>query len=164
MKTYRLIFPAHDDIYLKKKVETANKDRRLLAGFGIHQEYGCVSPQLINRRQLLKRYPRWGLRLLLIHEESEDPTPTSWFERFSERKKSARHVFVLTYLALVLALILAIFTVALGIIQIWISYCDWKGDIGGVCGSGSSDDLSSTSGHSTTVMPTVARKVVGFDA
>lgn len=164
MKTYQLIFPAHDDVYLRKKVAAVNKDKRLLEGFAIHQETGYSSPQLTNRRQLFEQHPRWGMRLLLVHEESEDPTPTSWFEQLSERKKSARHVYILTYLALVLALVLAIFTVALGIIQIWISYCDWKGDIGGVCGSRSGDGLSSTTGDSTTGIPIVTRRVVKFNA
>jgi hypothetical protein len=160
-----LLFPPGDEDYLTKKVRADGKDKRLYEEFVVHREISSNPASLTTRRELFEQYPRWAPRLLRLYEEIEDPTPTTWLERYSDRRKSARHVYTLTYLALVLALLLGILTVTLGILQVWISYCDWKGDIGGICGSQPADGIHTAPGTNLTVATSSkVRTVVRFEA
>lgn len=136
-----------DEPYLGQKVRQEKRDKSLCNGFTTHHKRRFDSWPLTNRRELFERYPRWAVRLLILYEEADDPTPISWLDRFSERRKAARHTYFLTYLALVVALLLGVVTVGLGAVKIWISYCDWKGDIGGICGSSTVDNALSTSSN-----------------
>jgi hypothetical protein len=137
MGTYRLLFPNRHRPHTEKLVKAAGKDTRLWRLDDVHDPASRPPESIV---QLYERYPRWGPRLEALYEEVNNPSPTTWLGRYSDRRKSPRHSYVLTYLAVVLAFLLGIITIALGIIQVLISYCDWKGDIGGFCGSKPSGD------------------------
>ncbi|KAK5651836.1 hypothetical protein OQA88_11605 [Cercophora sp. LCS_1] len=69
--------------------------------------------------ELFKRYPHWAVRLQLLFEEADNPTPVSWWEMWAERRKSPRDSFWITFVAFTVAILF-------GVVSIWIAYCDWR--------------------------------------
>ncbi|KAI3321760.1 hypothetical protein HD806DRAFT_501872 [Xylariaceae sp. AK1471] len=143
MMTLQLLFPAHDRKTLKGKpirkprwlpswlqflLNREKLDSRLSSAFVAEGHY---QRPLTNRRELYERYPHWALRLHMLLEEVEDPTPLSWAGRWSERRKAARHSFWVTFIAFLIAIVFGITATALGGVQVWISYCQWQGEEGG---------------------------------
>jgi len=55
----------------------------------------------------------------------------SWYEKWSDRRKSPRFMYWAGVLALVLAFLFGIFATVLGVLRVWISYCGWKGPSAG---------------------------------
>lgn len=96
--------------------------------FKCHHGQTIYTRPLTTRRELFERYPHWAVRLHILYTEAEDPTPVSWFGRWAERRRAARHTFWLTFLAFVAAALFGILASILAVIQVWISYCQWKGD------------------------------------
>lgn len=93
-----------------------------------------MGPQWItNSRQLFEKYPYWAPRLYAILEEVDNPTPLSWFGKWAERRRAARHTFRLTYLGIVIAVLFGMAATGLAAVSVWISYCDWQGDISWAC-------------------------------
>lgn len=88
---------------------------------------------ITNLKQLVEKYPYWATRLYAILVEVDNPTAISWFGRWSERRKAARHTFSLTYLGIVIAILFGMAATGLAAVSVWISYCDWQGDISRVC-------------------------------
>jgi hypothetical protein len=88
---------------------------------------------ITDSKQLFDKYPYWASRLHAILEEVDNPTPISWFGRWAERRKSARHTFKLTYLGIIIAVLFGMAATGLAAVSVWISYCSWQGDIGGAC-------------------------------
>ncbi|KAK5659867.1 hypothetical protein OQA88_13330 [Cercophora sp. LCS_1] len=78
-------------------------------------------------KALFERYPHWAMRLELLFEEAEDPIPVTAAEKWAERRKGPRYTFWITTVAFVFALLFGLITLGLGGVQIWISYCDWRG-------------------------------------
>ncbi|KAI0142902.1 hypothetical protein GGR57DRAFT_508502 [Xylariaceae sp. FL1272] len=143
LMTIQLLFPTQDKkrlrdrtsntrkwfpSWLRSKSSFENLDAHLFSPFVPEGQY---QRPLTNRRELYERYPHWGLRLHMLLEEVDDPTPLSWVGRWSERRKSARHSFWVTFVAFVIAIVFGLVATVLGGIQVWISYCQWQGEAGG---------------------------------
>ncbi|KAI1744984.1 hypothetical protein F4680DRAFT_403942 [Xylaria scruposa] len=142
LMTLQLLFPAQDRKKLKGKpirkatwvhfILTRQKLDSHLSSMFVPE--GKYQRPLTNRRELYERYPHWGLRLHMLLEEVEDPTPLSWMGRWSERRKAARYSFWVTFAAFVIAIVFGLVATILGVVQVWISYCQWQGEEGGsVC-------------------------------
>ncbi|KAI0554385.1 hypothetical protein F4679DRAFT_525901 [Xylaria curta] len=143
LMTLQLLFPARDRKKLKGKpirkatwvpglfhfmLNRQKLDSHLSSTFVPEGKY---QRPLTNRRELYERYPHWGLRLHMLLEEVEDPTPLSWMGRWSERRKAARYSFWVTFAAFVIAMVFGLVATILGAVQVWISYCQWQGEEGG---------------------------------
>ncbi|KAK1635414.1 hypothetical protein BDP81DRAFT_429657 [Colletotrichum phormii] len=90
-----------------------------------------ISPEHKNPddlHELYTQYPDWAPRLARLLKEVDDPTPTTRWERYAERKKSPRHMFKCALAAFVVAAIFGILATALAAVQVWISYCAWVED------------------------------------
>ena len=132
LRTILLLFPEDDPpsrALITKKVQSQAIDDELLSASEILQEhfqnlYDPGSPEDV--RSLYNAYPYWGRRLHRILKEVEDPSPTSWTERFSERKKHPRHIYWAGVIALGAALFFGITATILSALQLWISYCSWQ--------------------------------------
>ncbi|KAM0817567.1 hypothetical protein AB5N19_03373 [Seiridium cardinale] len=140
LMTFRILFPTHDAQWLRQRMRPkfrwpsfstqhgSDLDERLAFPF---EKEGAYKRPLINRRELYQRFPHWALRLDILYEEAEDPTPISWAGRWSERKKGARHSFWVTFGVFVVAIMFGVTTTLLGAVQLWVAFCDWRGGDGG---------------------------------
>ncbi|XXH00872.1 hypothetical protein Hte_007223 [Hypoxylon texense] len=72
------------------------------------------------------RYEYWGARLLRLYDELENPTPRGFLENWLERKSGARYVMLVTLAGVVIAILLGILGLAVGILQVWISWQQWQ--------------------------------------
>lgn len=151
--TYRILFPTRDYLWLESLIESSAKpswsrlwkasdddaarlDKRLSFAFQNHHGVREYDLPLTNVKDLFDRFPHWAIRLHQIYAEAEDPTPTSFLGRWSERRRGPRHTYWVTVLALVLASFFAFAALTLGGVQVWISYCQWQGpggDAGFAC-------------------------------
>ena len=82
---------------------------------------------------LYEEFPFWGARLQRLWAEAEEPTPTSFFGKLSDRKKSPRFMYWCGLIALTVAVVFGILSTILAALQVWVSYCSWMGDVRG-CG------------------------------
>lgn len=144
-KTLELLFPPRDWSWLQREIDPRNSwlhgnkpglDSRLSSVVssveGVrNQDMGAQS--ITNSKQLFEKYPYWASRLYAILEEVDNPTPLSWFGKWAERRRAARHTFRLTYLGIVIAVLFGMAATGLAAVSVWISYCGWQGDISWAC-------------------------------
>ncbi|KXH39143.1 hypothetical protein CSAL01_03174 [Colletotrichum salicis] len=69
--------------------------------------------------------PHWASQLSRLLKEVNDPTPTTRWERYAERRKSHRHTYKCAIAALIVAAVSRTLATLLAAVQVWISYCDW---------------------------------------
>lgn len=148
--TLTLVFPPTDRVWLESLtkphrqwprwwVMTPELDQRLCRPFDVYfkeeNEYEKFERPILNVADLFEVYPHWAVRLQLIHEEAEDPTPGSAVGRWADRKKGPRHAYWVTVAAFALAIIFGISGTVLSTLQLWVSYCQWQDPAGGsACG------------------------------
>ena len=134
LRTLQLLFP-EDDVksrqLLNKEISTKSLDPRLLTSFqfyhGFHEYPGDTSlPE--DMQDLFEHFPYWGERLYEVLKEVEDPIPMTWYEKWSDRRKSPRYTYWAGVIALGFALFFSITATILGALQVWISYCSWQGE------------------------------------
>jgi hypothetical protein len=140
LQTILVLFPTQDRQWLERKINreprwdfwTRRKehqvDPRLSTPFKCHHGQTAYNRPLTTRRELFARFPHWAVRLHILYTEAEDPASVSWFGRWAERRRSARHAYSLTLIALIAAALLGALGAVLSSIQIWIAYCQWKGE------------------------------------
>ena len=136
LRTFRLLFPADDlksQALLKKELTTKSLDPRLSASYNGLDEYPSDASTPGDVQALFMHYPYWGERLYRLLKEVEEPTPMTWYERFSDRRKSPRYSYWCTVIAIVLALFFGIASTVLGALQVWMGYCNMRSD-GRGCG------------------------------
>lgn len=145
LMTYKLLFPLRDIAWLRGLIKKGAgrspnngnypTDKRLTSPASMdvpssHQYYGRP---IKNSQELFRRYPHWAVRLQVVFEEADDPTPTSQAGMWAERHKASRHSFWITFVAFAVAIAFGIISTCLGVVQIWISYCAWRSAESGVC-------------------------------
>ncbi|CZR41603.1 uncharacterized protein FPRO_11192 [Fusarium proliferatum ET1] len=145
LQTIRLLFPPQDQQWLDRKIDFNSRwcrwrgndvrlvDRRISAPLKCHHGETVYERPLTTRRELFERYPHWAVRLHSLYAESEDPAPVSRPGRWAQRKRSPRHTFWLTFIALVAAALFGIVATIIGAVQVWISWCQWKGQGSSIC-------------------------------
>ncbi|KAH7222965.1 hypothetical protein BKA60DRAFT_564048 [Fusarium oxysporum] len=145
LQTIRLLFPPQDQQWLDRKIEFNSRwyrwrgndvrlvDRRISAPLKCHHGETVYERPLTTRRELFERYPHWAIRLHSLYAESEDPAPVSRPGRWAQRRRSPRHAFWLTFVALVAAALFGIVATIIGAVQVWISWCQWKGQGSSIC-------------------------------
>ncbi|KAF0331796.1 hypothetical protein RB213_000779 [Colletotrichum asianum] len=126
LKTLDVLFPSIGDKrsreILKKWVAENNLDGRLLD-----------NPTIFSNNQppkdlqgLYEQYPYWGRHLARLLREADDPTPVTWWQKYTERGRSPRRMFECAMAALLVTAISAFIATALAAVQVWIAYCDWE--------------------------------------
>ncbi|KAE9569095.1 hypothetical protein CGMCC3_g14841 [Colletotrichum fructicola] len=126
LRTLDLLFPPLGDKksrkFLKKWVSKENLDTRLLdhsaSIFGFEQP-----PKDLHG--LYEQYPYWGRQLSRLLREFDDPTPITWWQKYTERGRSPRRMYECAIVALFVTAFSALTATALAAVQVWISYCDW---------------------------------------
>ncbi len=137
--TYRLLFPHEDEKWLKGLIKKSGhdgpKDPRLTSPPSTPIPWGQRAYTLPVRSysDLVKRYPHWAVRLQMIFEEADDPTPTNTLSRLADRYRASRHSFAITALAFTITILFGLLTLGIGGAQIWIAYCTWHPTNSGVC-------------------------------
>jgi len=119
---------------LEKAIDEQDLDHRLAGPYQISgptEEDAGSSLLPIYVHELFDVFPHWGDRLYSILQEVAEPTPMSWHEKWSDRRKSPRYMYWAGALALMLAFLFGNFATVLGALQVWISYCSWKGPSAG---------------------------------
>lgn len=142
--TYPLLFPPKDRQWLKSQIKSHRKwsgwgwptlttelDARLAAPFDNTLAAVNYYQPLTNSEELYKRYPHWASRLQALYEEAEEPTPSSAIGRWAERRRAARHTYWVTVGAFALAILFGIMSTIVGVLQLWVSYCQWQVPNGG---------------------------------
>lgn len=137
--TYPLLFPPKDRQWLKSQIKPHRKwsgwswptktpelDQRLAAPFDNTLAADNYCQPLENSEELYRRYPYWARRLHALYEEAEDPTPSSVIGRWAERRRAARHTYWLTVAAFALAIFFGVTSTIVGVLQLWVSYCQWQ--------------------------------------
>ncbi|OTB13913.1 hypothetical protein K445DRAFT_368111 [Daldinia sp. EC12] len=71
-------------------------------------------------------YEYWGLRLLDLYDEIQNPTPRGYLERWMERKSGGRYVMMVTLAGVLIAIMLGILSLAVSIFQAWIGWQQWQ--------------------------------------
>ena len=71
-------------------------------------------------------YRYFGGRLMDLAHELEHPTARSFLEKWLERKSGARYVMLATLAGIIAAVILGFLSLAVSILQTWISWQAWK--------------------------------------
>ena len=71
------------------------------------------------------RYIYWGDRLMDLYEELQDPKPRGIYHWLQERSKG-RHVMMATIAGVIFAVVLGLLSLAVGILQTWFAYQQWK--------------------------------------
>jgi len=139
--TYRLLLPFQDLGWLDKMIKRGGdddpKDPRLPSPTTIHIPWRQRAYKLPIRSssELFKRYPHWAVRLQIIFEEADDPTPTSTIGMWVDRHKASRHSFWITVLAFSVTILFGVISLAIGGAQLWVAYCTWHPTNNGVCWS-----------------------------
>ncbi|TRX95935.1 hypothetical protein FHL15_003077 [Xylaria flabelliformis] len=78
------------------------------------------------REEELIAYEYWGSRLVDLHDELENPTPRGFIETWMERKSGARYIMMATLAGVLIAILLGILSLAVSILQTWITWQQWK--------------------------------------
>lgn len=137
--TYRLLFPFQDEEWLKAMIrrggEGGPKDPRLALPAIIEIPWGLRAYELLpsGTHGLYKLYPHWGLRLQVIFEEADDPTPVTAMSRWFDRHRASRHAFGITVFAFTVTILFGLLSLALGAVQVWIAFCAWRPSDSGIC-------------------------------
>ncbi|KXH50631.1 hypothetical protein CSAL01_11673 [Colletotrichum salicis] len=113
---------------LKKWVQREDLDPDVLKPCFHSLEYSADKDTPKDLDALYTQFPHWAQRLTRLLEEVDDPTPTTRWERYAERRKSPRHMYKCAIAAFIVAEILGILATMLAAVQVWISYCDWGDD------------------------------------
>jgi hypothetical protein len=140
VRTLLLLFPESDlsaRKFIKQAITRDALDSRFTRlGQIVLQacDYSVESVPPEYTHDLFEQYPYWSDRLYKLLKEANDPSPTTWYEHWSDRKKSPRYTYWAGIIALSLALFFGVLATILGALQVWISYCSWQGDAAGrVC-------------------------------
>lgn len=141
--TYPLLFPPKNRHWLKSQIKPHRKwsglvwptktpelDPRLAAPFDNTLGTDEYYQTLTDSAELYRRYPHSASRLQALYEEAEEPSPSSAVGRWAERRRAARHTYWVTVGALALAMFFGITSTVVGILQLWVSYCQWQVPIG----------------------------------
>ncbi|KXH38120.1 hypothetical protein CNYM01_12111 [Colletotrichum nymphaeae SA-01] len=126
LRTYNLLFPLIGSTESQKLwkgwVKRENLDPSLLkASTGLSKK---GTPRTLH--DLYEDFPYWAPQLARLLEEVDDPTPTTRWEKYAERRKSHRHTYKCAIAALVVAAVSGTLATLLAAVQVWISYCDWE--------------------------------------
>ena len=116
----KVLFPLEDTEskrLLQSLVSGSNFDRDVLE---------FESSAIRDKTELNITYQYFGARLDNLHEAMMSPEPQGWFERWFERKSSARYVMMATLAGVVFAVFLGMAGVALAAFQVWISWQQWQ--------------------------------------
>ncbi|KAF9881568.1 hypothetical protein CkaCkLH20_00714 [Colletotrichum karsti] len=128
LRTLDFLFPPFGDKkskkFLNKWVNDGKLDSSLLNGAAYISEEGQPPKDLLG---LYEQYPYWGRRLTRLLREVEDPTPITWWQRYTERGRSPRRMFECAVAALIVTAFSAFVATALAAVQVWVAYCDWDG-------------------------------------
>ncbi|KAK1713312.1 uncharacterized protein BDZ83DRAFT_756828 [Colletotrichum acutatum] len=129
LRTYNLLFPLIGSTKSKKLwngwVKRENLDASLLkASSGLSKK---GTPRTLH--DLYEGFPHWAPQLARLLEEVDDPTPTTRWERYAERRRSHRHTYKCAIAALVVAAVSGTLATLLAAVQVWISYCDWAKEL-----------------------------------
>jgi hypothetical protein len=76
-------------------------------------------------------YHYFGARLAELYEESKDPSPHSWLDKWLDRKSGARQVMLVTMVGVAIAIVLGMLTLAVSVYQAWVAYQAWKHPVAG---------------------------------
>lgn len=145
LMTYSLLFPSRDSAWLKARIKprrqwprywvvSLERDARLAAAetsgrpLETHRQY---LEEVRDTQKLFELYPHWARRWQVIHQEAEAPTPVSRLDKWAQRRRDERHAFKVAYLALLLAVGFGVMAMVLGVLQLWVSYCQWQVQDGG---------------------------------
>ena len=144
LASYNLLFPEPGDeksrVILQREVSKHHLDELLLQPFpldyGVHEHpQDALDPE--DTRSLYKKYPYWADRLYALWREADDPTPTTFIDRWSEARKNPRFTYWCTAVSLTIAFFFGVAATALGALQVWISYCGWVDNSAApLCGRG----------------------------
>lgn len=143
--TIALLFPPRDRLWLKSLIsphrrwskwwELTPQHDRMLLEFDIQirgtPEFETYRRPINSSADLFDVYPHWAVRLQEIYEEAQDPTPSSAVGKWAERRKGPRHTYWVTVVGFLLAILFGLAATILGVMQLWVSYCQWKVPEGG---------------------------------
>ncbi|KXX78180.1 hypothetical protein MMYC01_205489 [Madurella mycetomatis] len=139
LMTYKLLFPFQDEQWLKAMItrggDDGPKDLRLVSPATMEIPWSLRAYELLPRgtKELYKLYPHWGLRLQIIFEEAEDPTPVTAMSMWFDRHKASRHAFGITVFAFTVTILFGLLSLGVGGAQIWIALCTWRPTDSGIC-------------------------------
>lgn len=142
--TYPLLFPPRDRQWLKSQIRphrnwtgwgwptlTTALDPRLAAPFDNTLATDRYHRPLENSHELYDRYPHWAPRLHALYDEAQEPGPSTALGRWAERRRAARHTYWVTAAAFTLAIVFGVTSTVVGVLQLWVSYCQWQVPKGG---------------------------------
>ncbi|KAK1723450.1 uncharacterized protein BDZ83DRAFT_653103 [Colletotrichum acutatum] len=140
LRTLDLLFPPSGDgqsrRILEKLVQREDLDPCLLELGHTMLEISVENQTPDDLQELYMQYPHWAPRLARLLKEVDDPTPTTRWERYAERRKSPRHMYKCALAAFIVAAIFGILATVLAAVQVWISYCAWVDDpMKSLCGA-----------------------------
>ncbi|KAL2880802.1 hypothetical protein SGCOL_003829 [Colletotrichum sp. CLE4] len=134
IRTYNLLFPPIGSAKSKKLLRDWVKRERLDESLLSPSFDNCKNEPPKTLYDLYEDFPYWAPQLARLLEEVDDPTPTTRWERYAERRKSHRHTYKCAIAALVVAAVSGTLATLLAAVQVWISYCDWdKNDHKALC-------------------------------
>lgn len=111
LRTPQLLFPEDDSKsskFLAQEIVSKSLDPRLSTSFQLYHgldEYPGDAALPEDVQDLFARFPYWGKRIYKLLKEIEDPTPLTWYEKWSDRRKSSRHMYWAGVIALSFALV-----------------------------------------------------------
>jgi hypothetical protein len=135
LRTLELLFPKHDKHnrsyqLLNDDIKNLGLDPRLKAcrPYQWYHNSPHDAMQQLDISTLSERFPHWAKRLYVLWLEADNPAPVSQAGWWSESKKSPRFNYWAGVIALSFAVLFGIVSTTLGALQVWISYCTWRGD------------------------------------
>ena len=99
IRSMQLIFPPGDNRIgrmLEKAIDEQDLDHKLAGPYqisGPNEEDAGSSLLPIYVHELFDVFPHWGDRLYSILQEVAEPSPMSWHEKWSDRRKSPRYMY-----------------------------------------------------------------------
>lgn len=133
--SYEILFPSVGDARSRKILDRETAKHDLDSAFLSSLQYATAKRDAADQsrrprdvKELYQRFPFWGQRLHELWDEAENPTPLTYFDRLSERKKSPRFTYWCAAIGISLAIMFGVLATVLGGIQVWISYCSWLDD------------------------------------
>lgn len=71
-------------------------------------------------------YLHFGVRLIDLYEELENPKPRGRIETWMQRRSGARHAMMATMVGVAIAIILGIAALAMSAFQAYLTYQQWQ--------------------------------------
>jgi len=107
------------------------KSRSLLRGLVSKSSYDrdCLEFESASIRDDFERdvpYRYFGTRLTELYDELENPRPRNEFEKWLQRRSSARHAMLATMIGVFIAVLLGIAALGVSIYQTYIGYQAWQ--------------------------------------